>query len=97
LVSLHRTRTVLLTDTKNGESRTIPLSTAAFRVLCSISATNADTVFAIQTSRARDVEIASITGHKTMEMLKRAMRICVPRNWRSGLDSQVRLVPGGPT
>jgi integrase len=100
-------RTILLTDTKNGESRTVPLSTAAIQVLCSISTTNANKVFAIQTGRAvshafakackhagivdlrfhdmrheatsrlfesadlRDVEIASITGHKTMEMLKR--------------------------
>ncbi len=100
-------RTILLTDTKNGESRTVPLSTAAIRVLCSISTSNTDKVFAIQTGRAishafakicklagiadlhfhdlrheatsrlfektdlRDVEIASITGHKTMEMLKR--------------------------
>jgi integrase len=99
-------RTILLTDTKNGESRTIPLSTVAIRALCSIS-TSADKVFAIQTGRAvshafakackhagisdlrfhdlrheatsrlfemtdlRDIEIASITGHKTMEMLKR--------------------------
>jgi integrase len=100
-------RTILLTDTKNGETRTVPLSTTAIQVVCSISPINADKVFAIQTGRAisqafakackhvgivdlhfhdlrheatsrlfentdlRDVEIASITGHKTMEMLKR--------------------------
>jgi integrase len=100
-------RTILLTDTKNGETRTVPLSTAAIQVLCSIHTTPADKVFGIRTGRAishafakacrlagiadlrfhdlrhegtsrlfentdlRDVEIASITGHKTMEMLKR--------------------------
>jgi integrase len=44
--------TILLIDTKNGEPRTVPLSTTAIQVLCSISTTNADKVFAIQTGRA---------------------------------------------
>lgn len=99
-------RTILLTDTKNGESRTVPLSTTAIQVLRSIPKTGSN-VFPFRTGRAishafakacksaglvdlrfhdlrheatsrlfectdlRDVEIASITGHKTMEMLKR--------------------------
>jgi integrase len=100
-------RTILLKDTKNGEPRTVPLSTAAVQVLSSICSTDREKVFSIQTGRAvshafskackvagildlrfhdlrheatsrlfentnlRDVEIASITGHKSMEMLKR--------------------------
>lgn len=100
-------RTILLTDTKNGETRTIPLSTPAIQALCSIPKVNADRVFSVRTGRAvshafakacrragivdlrfhdirheatsrlfentdlRDVEIASITGHKTMDMLRR--------------------------
>jgi integrase len=101
-------RVVLLTDTKNGEARTIPLSSAAVQVLRSLG-TNAseNRVFPITTGRAIshafskacrkagiddlrfhdlrheatsrlfentdlwDIEIASITGHKTMDMLKR--------------------------
>jgi integrase len=100
-------RTILLRDTKNGESRTVPLSSVAVQVLSSIYSIACEKVFPIQTGRAishafakacktagiadlrfhdlrheatsrlfentdlRDVEIASITGHKTMEMLKR--------------------------
>jgi len=105
-VSLVR-RTLLLTDTKNGDTRTIPLSGQAIQVLRSLSSANAEKVFPIQTGRAishafakacfragikdlhfhdlrheaasrlfektdlRDIEIASITGHKTMDMLRR--------------------------
>ncbi len=100
-------RTILLTDTKNGEPRTVPLSTPAIQALCSIPKADVDKLFSIKTGRAishafakackraaivdlrfhdlrheatsrffeqtdlRDVEIASITGHKTMDMLKR--------------------------
>jgi integrase len=100
-------RSVLLTDTKNGETRTVPLSTTAVEILRSLPRISAGKVFPIQTGRAvthafvkaceragianlhfhdlrheatsrlfertdlRDIEIASITGHKTMEMLKR--------------------------
>jgi integrase len=100
-------RTILLTDTKNGTARTVPLSTSAIRVVHSIFKTDNHTVFYVRTGRAishafakacrhagiqdlhfhdlrheatsrlfentnlRDMEIASITGHKTMEMLKR--------------------------
>ena len=100
-------RAILLTDTKNGEPRTVPLSTGAVQVLRSIPHNGSPKVFGIETGRAvshafakackragladlrfhdlrheatsrlfertdlRDVEIASITGHKTLEMLKR--------------------------
>lgn len=100
-------RTILLTDTKNGEARTIPLSTAALQVLTALGGRSRDKVFAVYSGRAvahafikacrhadianlrfhdlrheatsrlfertdlRDIEIASITGHKTMDMLKR--------------------------
>jgi integrase len=100
-------RTILLIDTKNGEPRTVPLSTQASQALYSILKPNVDKVFPVNTGRAishafvkackragivelrfhdlrheatsrffentnlRDVEIASITGHKTMDMLKR--------------------------
>lgn len=101
-------RAILLRDTKNGESRTIPLSSAAIQVLRSLQTTpNTGWVFPIKTGRAishafskacrqagivdlrfhdlrheatsrlfentdlRDVEIASISGHKTMDMLRR--------------------------
>lgn len=99
-------RTILLRETKNGETRTVPLSTAAVQVLQELSKEVTDSVFGIKTGRAvshafakackaadladlhfhdlrheatsplfehtdlRDIEIASITGHKTMEMLK---------------------------
>jgi integrase len=100
-------RTILLTDTKNDETRTIPLSTTAVRLLSAIARNGGNKVFAVHTGRAvahaftkacrhaelfdlrfhdlrheatsrlfertdlRDIEIAAITGHKTMEMLKR--------------------------
>ena len=100
-------RALLLSDTKNGETRTVPLSTAALDVLCAIPKAKGNQVFGIHTGRAvshafakackraqidnfrfhdlrheatsrlfentdlRDVEIASITGHKTLDMLKR--------------------------
>lgn len=100
-------RTILLTDTKNRQTRTVPLSSFAIQVLSSMTSTHPEKVFAVHTGRAvshafakacrradiidlrfhdlrheatsrlfertdlRDVEIASITGHKTMDMLKR--------------------------
>ena len=102
-------RTAILRETKNGTTRSVPLSTAALSVLRSLAADRqgTDKVFAIEVGRAvthaftkackkagidnlhfhdlrheatsrlfertnlRDIEIASITGHKTMEMLKR--------------------------
>lgn len=99
--------TILLTDTKNRQTRTVPLSSSAIQVLSSISSADREKVFAVYSGRAvshafakacrhagiadlhfhdlrheatsrlfertdlRDIEIASITGHKTMEMLKR--------------------------
>src|SRR5205823_14666093 len=45
-------RTILLTETKNGQARTIPLSTTAIQVLRSISRTGAERVFPIRTGRA---------------------------------------------
>lgn len=100
-------RKILLRETKNGEARTVPLSTMALAVLQSWAGNNAGRLFPVQTGRAvshafakacgkagvdgltfhdlrheatsrlfegtdlRDIEIASITGHKSMEMLKR--------------------------
>jgi integrase len=100
-------RTILLTDTKNRQTRTVPLSNAAIQLLGAIAVADHGKVFAVYTGRAvshafakacrhagivdlrfhdlrheatsrlfertdlRDIEIASITGHKTMEMLKR--------------------------
>ncbi|AWU94830.1 tyrosine-type recombinase/integrase [Azospirillum ramasamyi] len=100
-------RTILLRDTKNGETRTVPLSSAAVQVLEGLPKSASGPIFEIQTGRAvshaftkaccaaemtnlhfhdlrheatsrlfeqtdlRDIEIAAITGHKTMEMLKR--------------------------
>jgi len=102
-------RTATLRETKNGTTRTVPLSSAALKVLKTLKETKRDdgSVFGLKVGRAvthafskacrnagisnlhfhdlrheatsrlfertdlRDVEIASITGHKTMEMLKR--------------------------
>lgn len=100
-------RAIRLTDTKNAETRTVPLSSVAVQVLCSIPANGGGKVFGIHTGRAvshafakackraqiadlrfhdlrheatsrlfertdlRDVEIASVTGHKTLQMLRR--------------------------
>lgn len=102
-------RTAVLRETKNGTTRTVPLSSAALEVLRGLAAEARGNgkVFDIQVGRAvthafakgckiagieglhfhdlrheatsrlfertdlRDIEIASITGHKTMEMLKR--------------------------
>lgn len=107
-VNLSR-RTAILRETKNGSSRTVPLSTAALTVLRELGPKVGDDepIFGPQVGRAvthafakvcaaaelndlrfhdlrheatsrlfertdlRDIEIASITGHKTMEMLKR--------------------------
>lgn len=108
-VDLER-RTATLRETKNGTSRTVPLSTSALGVLSTMAAgrkENALQLFDIEGGRAvshafakacvdaginglhfhdlrheaisrlfertnlRDIEIASISGHKTMEMLKR--------------------------
>ena len=99
-------RAIQLAMTKNGEPRTVPLSSAAVQVLSCITNTGSK-LFDIKTGRAvshafskvcrraaiddlrfhdlrheatsrlfertdlRDVEIASITGHKTLDMLKR--------------------------
>ncbi|CAO3449103.1 site-specific integrase [Azospirillum largimobile] len=103
-------RTITLRETKNGTTRTVPLSTSALAVLGELAAARGDggeRLFPIAVGRAvthaftkaataagledlhfhdlrheatsrlferttlRDVEIASITGHRTMEMLKR--------------------------
>ena len=56
-------RSILLTETKNGESRTIPLSTTATQVLSSIYTTHADKVFAIQTGRAVSHAFAKACKH----------------------------------
>ena len=116
-------RTAFLTDTKNGESRTVPLSTAALTILRSLEVQHSGRVFPISmeafkqaysraVDRARDIylrdcismgerpdpkfmvdlrfhdlrheaasrlfevglnvmEVASITGHKTLQTLKR--------------------------
>lgn len=103
-------RTITLRETKNGTTRTVPLSSAALEVLRGLESERVaddDRLFGIEVGRAvshafskaakaaglddlhfhdlrheatsrlfertdlRDVEIASITGHKTMEMLKR--------------------------
>jgi integrase len=102
-------RTAVLRETKNGTTRTVPLSSTALEVLRGLAADARGNgkVFDIQVGRAvthafakackvaglddlhfhdlrheatsrlfertdlRDIEIASITGHKTMDMLKR--------------------------
>ena len=107
-VDLER-RTATLRETKNGTTRTVPLSSAAIAVLRQLASKRDGDgpVFELQVGRAvthafakatekakienlhfhdlrheatsrlfertdlRDIEIASITGHKTMEMLKR--------------------------
>ncbi len=108
-VDLER-RTATLRETKNGSTRTVPLSSKAKEVLLSMrlrSDPTAGRVFGVEVGRAvthafakacreaelidlhfhdlrheaisrlfertnlRDIEIASISGHRTMEMLKR--------------------------
>ena len=102
-------RTAVLRETKNGSTRTVPLSSSALEVLRALAATadRGGKVFEIRGGRAvshafakacaqaeltdlrfhdlrheatsrlfectdlRDIEIAAVTGHKTMEMLKR--------------------------
>ena len=104
-IDLNR-RTVHLPDTKNGESRTVPLSTAAVKILRSLPRNIQGKVFpgvtteavkrayaravrrtAIEDLRFHDLrheatsrlfekglnimEVASITGHKDLRMLRR--------------------------
>jgi integrase len=102
-------RTAILRETKNGTTRSVPLSSTAQAVLrpLALAANGVGAVFAIEVGRAvthafakactkagienlhfhdlrheatsrlfertdlRDIEIASITGHKTMAMLQR--------------------------
>lgn len=98
-------RTLILTDTKNGESRTVPLSSRAVELLSSMPTRISGRVFGmapdsitqafdracehagIDDLRFHDLrheaasrlfekglnpmEVASITGHKTLQMLKR--------------------------
>jgi len=102
-------RTAILRETKNGTTRSVPLSSAAVAVLRSLAldSNGCDKVFPIEVGRAvthafakackragieglhfhdlrheatsrlfertdlRDIEIASITGHKTLAMLQR--------------------------
>jgi len=61
-------RIAYLPDTKNGESRTVPLSSTAIKVLLALPRGIHVQVFPVTTEA---VKRAYITGHKDLRMLKR--------------------------
>jgi integrase len=75
-IDLHR-RTAHLPDTKNGDARTVPLSSTAVSILRALPRALHGDVFpgvtteAVKRSYMRAIRRASITGHKDLRMLRR--------------------------